>query len=99
MVLVIDPAGEEVQMLAQATQWRGKHVLEVGCGDGRLTLRLARLGPARIEALDPDPKLISAARQRLPKRYAGRVAYQSGDALQVGHPANAFDVVLLSWSL
>lgn len=32
MALVMDPAEEESQALKKALNWRGKTVLEVGCG-------------------------------------------------------------------
>ena len=53
MRLQVDPEGNEVRALRRAGPWRGKRVLEIGCGEGRLTLRLAGLG-ARVDAIDPD---------------------------------------------
>ena len=99
MALVIDPAGNEVRALEQVTQWRGKRVLELGCGSGRLTLRLARLGAASIDAWDRDTTLIDAARKILPKSYAHRIAYHAGEAERVEHQANTFDLVVFSWAL
>ena len=99
MALVIDPARNEVRALEQVAQWRGKRVLELGCGSGRLTLRLAQLGAAQIDALDPDTKLIDTARKNLPKRYAHRIAYRAGEAERVGHLATSFDLVVFSWAL
>ena len=99
MVLTIDPAKVEVRALERAIDWRGKRVLELGCGDGRLTLRLAALGPVRVEALEPDAKLIRAARKALPGRYAGRVRYHVGSADHTKFPDGTFDIVLFSWVL
>jgi len=99
MALVIDPAGNEVRALARVMHWRGKHVLELGCGGGRLTLRLAKLGAARIEARDPDQKLIETALMSLPHRYAHRIAYHAGRAEHLEYPANTFDLVVFSWAL
>jgi SAM-dependent methyltransferase len=39
------------------------HVLEIGCGDGALTAHLAGSG-ARISAVDPQVRLVAAARRR-----------------------------------
>ncbi len=99
MPLVMDPAGKEVRALQRATDWHRKHVLEIGCGDGRLTLRLAGLGPRRIEALDPDPKRIRLARKNRPARYGGRIAYHVGHAERLKYPARLFDIVVFSWVL
>jgi ubiquinone/menaquinone biosynthesis C-methylase UbiE len=105
MTVTIDPAGLEVRALVRATNWRGKQVLEIGCGDGRLTLRLAALGAARIRAFDPDAKLIRAARSRtasatnLPKRYAERIEYRVGHAERLALPSSEFDLAVFSWVL
>jgi len=94
----IDPQQNEVRALRRATDWRFKRVLEIGCGDGRLTLRLARLG-ARVLAIDPDKKLIREARESLPKHLAGRVRYRVGKAEELRLADQSFDVVVFSWSL
>ena len=99
MTLVMDPTGDETYALKGITNWRGKRILEVGCGDGRLTLRLAGFNPEKIIALDPDPKLIRTARKNLPKKYKERIEYRAGNAEHVKHKANQFDVIIFSWVL
>jgi ubiquinone/menaquinone biosynthesis C-methylase UbiE len=94
----LDPNRTEVEALKHAAEWRLKRVLDVGCGDGRLTLRLAGLG-ALLHGIDPDRKLIREARQRLPRRFAGRVRYSVGDAQDLRLPDGTFDAVVFSWSL
>lgn len=99
MPLVIDPAKVEIKALKQAAAWRGKRVLELGCGDGRLTLRLASLGPSRIHALDPDPHDIRLARRNLPSKLTGLIHYAVGQAEHLRQPDGAFDIVVFSWAL
>ncbi len=99
MPLVIDPSGYELKMLERSIASRGKRLLEVGCGDGRLTLRLASLGPSRIEALDPDPAKVRLARRALPPARRNLVHYAVGQAEHLKFPASTFDAVVLSWSL
>ncbi len=99
MALVMDPAGEEIRALKKLANWRGKRVLEVGCGDGRLTLRLAGLGVEKIIAFDPDSKLIRSARRNLPNQYKDRIVYRVGNAEHVKQKANQFDFVIFSWVL
>ena len=99
MALVIDPAGDEVRALKGITSWRGKRVLEVGCGDGRLTLRLAGFSPEKIIAFDPDSNLIRAARKNLPEKYKEKIEYCVGNAEHVKQKPNQFDVVVFSWVL
>lgn len=98
MAMHIDPEQNEVRLLRDVTSWRGKHVLEIGCGDGRLSRRIARLG-ATVSAIDPDPKLIRTARKSLPRRFADRIRYRVGKAEQLEYPDESFDVVLFGWSL
>jgi ubiquinone/menaquinone biosynthesis C-methylase UbiE len=43
---------------------RGSHVLEVGCGTGKLTAALVERG-LRVEAVDPGPELVEIARRRV----------------------------------
>ena len=98
MPLAIDPQQNEVRALAGVADWRGQRVLEVGCGAGRLTLRLARLG-ATVEAIDPDAASIRAARRGLPRRLAKTVRYHVGSAEKLAYPDQSFDLVVFAWSL
>lgn len=41
----------------------GESILDLGCGDGQLTLRLAATG-ARVKGLDLSPEMVAAARAR-----------------------------------
>jgi 2-polyprenyl-3-methyl-5-hydroxy-6-metoxy-1,4-benzoquinol methylase len=95
----MDPVGEEIRALKKTTSWRGKRILEVGCGNGRLTVRLAKLGVEKIVAFDPDPKAIRAARRELPEKYKDRIEYRVGNAEHVKQRAAQFDIVVFSWVL
>jgi ubiquinone/menaquinone biosynthesis C-methylase UbiE len=98
MTLRVDPEQNEVRALKSVTGWRGTRVLEIGCGDGRLTLRLARLG-AIVHASDPKTEVIAKARKNLPKRFAGRVRYKVGQAERLEYRDESFDAVVFAWSL
>ena len=99
MALVMDPAGTEIQALKKITNWRGKRVLEVGCGDGRLTLRLANFNPTKIIALDPDPKSVRTARKNLPEKYKSRIEYRVGNVEHIKYKSDQFDIIVFSWVL
>jgi ubiquinone/menaquinone biosynthesis C-methylase UbiE len=98
MTLRMDPEQNEVRALRGVGDWRGQRVLEIGCGDGRLTLRLARLG-ATVEAIDPDPASLRLARRQLPARFAKAVRYRLGEAERLRYPDESFDRVVFAWSL
>jgi predicted RNA methylase len=95
-----DPEQNETEALLSAVpDWAGMRVLEIGCGNGRLTFRYASL-PASVEAIDPDTDDIAAARRSLPSELAGRVRFHAVNLEdfepEAGEP---FDIALLSWSL
>jgi ubiquinone/menaquinone biosynthesis C-methylase UbiE len=98
MTLRVDPDRNEVRALKEALNWRGRDVLEIGCGDGRLTRRLAALG-ARVRAIDPDAALVRAARCATTAKDRPRVRFRVGRAGRLEYPAATFDAVVLSWSL
>ncbi|HKP69116.1 MAG TPA: class I SAM-dependent methyltransferase [Pyrinomonadaceae bacterium] len=98
MPLIVDPEQNEVKALADVMLWRRKSVLEIGCGSGRLSRRIAALG-AIVHAIDPDPKLVRKARSGLPKRFANRINFRAGKAEKLHHRNEKFDVVIFAWSL
>ena len=97
MALHVDPDKNEIRALERVMDWRRKRVVEIGCGGGRLTLRLAGLG-ASVHAIDPDPKAVREARRTLPARYAKRVRYQVGGAESLKLRDESFDVAVFAWS-
>ena len=97
MPLRVDPEENELRALRRATSWRRKKVLEVGCGDGRLTLRLARMG-AHVVAIEPDKSLLAKARRQLPTRLADKIRYRVGRAEKLTFTSQCFDIVIFSWS-
>ncbi len=94
----IDPEGTETAALARVAPVDGLRLLEVGCGDGRLTFRYAD-GAASVLAVDPDAERIRNARAALPTRLASKVEFAVTGAAEVDAPKNSFDLVLFSWSL
>jgi 2-polyprenyl-6-hydroxyphenyl methylase/3-demethylubiquinone-9 3-methyltransferase len=94
----VDPQRREIEAIKAVTDWRGRRVLDLGCGGGRLTLRLARLG-AKVHAIDPDEESIRKARKELPQSLRGRVRYEVGRAERLRLAEESFDGAIFSWSL
>jgi ubiquinone/menaquinone biosynthesis C-methylase UbiE len=98
MTVRIDPEGTEKKVLLDfAGDLTGKRVLEVGCGNGRLTWHYAHL-PAHTIGLDPNPDRIAQARQGLPAHLHDRVEFHVS-SLQEYQPPHSFDLIIFSWSL
>jgi 2-polyprenyl-3-methyl-5-hydroxy-6-metoxy-1,4-benzoquinol methylase len=99
MALRIDPAKVEIRMLKQAVDWEDKHVLEVGCGEGRLTQRILGLGVRRVMAIDTNAERISKAKQNLPAPLKRMVTFRALQAEDIKYPSSTYDIVLFSWVL
>jgi ubiquinone/menaquinone biosynthesis C-methylase UbiE len=98
MTLVIDPEGVEPGALTQLIDPTGLRVLEIGCGDGRLTWHYAG-SAATVVGIDPSEESIAKARAAVPAKLAGRVRFEVKDVLELDEPASAFDLAFFSWSL
>ena len=98
MTPVLDPEGAHLAALHRLADFRGQRVLELGCGDGRLTVPVAREA-ASVFAFDPDAPAVERARQSLPEELADRVAYLVASGKEVEVEPRSFDLVLFSWSL
>jgi len=98
MVVLRDPEQAETQAIHELIDFAGTDVLEVGCGDGRLTWRYAA-GTRSVLALDPDAAAVEQARADLPEQWRHTVTFQAADITSVNVPPGAFDVVVLAWSL
>lgn len=104
MTILLDPEENETKaLLACAGDLAGKRVLEIGCGDGRLTWRFAPMA-AQVIAIDADAGKISRARQNLPPELRERVTFYACGLEQfvARFPPGSdkpFDLALLSWSL
>ncbi len=98
MSIRIDPEEREFEaLLALAGDLTGQRVLEVGCGNGRITTHLAPHA-AHITAIDPNGDRIAVAKANLPPELAHKISYHPL-ALEDLPPGKKFDMVLLSWSL
>jgi ubiquinone/menaquinone biosynthesis C-methylase UbiE len=93
-----DLEGAEPAVIADVADLRGKRVLDVGCGSGRLT-EFAAGQAAEVYAFDPDEEGVEEARQRLPPALRERVTFAVCGAEELGVPRRRFDIALCGWSL
>jgi predicted RNA methylase len=95
---VLDPEGEHIAALRRLGDFRDQRVLELGCGDGRLTLGIATEA-ASVLAFDPDAEAVERARSFLPAALDDRVAYRVASGKEIEIEPHSFDLVVFSWSL
>ena len=94
MAIDEDPEGHEITALgAMVPSFASRRVLEIGCGNGRLTKRYAR-DAGSIVAIDPDANAIAELTEAMP----GVDARAIGVA-DLTLPPHSVDIILLAWSL
>lgn len=98
MARLLDPEGAHLAALRRLADFGTRRVLEMGCGEGRLTVGIAADG-ARVLAFDSDADSVAEARRSLPDELAERVSYRVASAQELEVEPAAFDLVLFSWSL
>lgn len=81
-------AGEVLEWLAPRP---GQRILDLGCGDGLLTRRIAAAG-ASVVGLDASPEMLAAAR-------ANGIAAEPGNAEALPFPDHTFDAVFSNAAL
>jgi len=74
---------------------RGLTALDLGCGDGALTLEIARFAET-VVGVDRRAAAIQGARSRAAKRSAGNVTFEELDFLTAEVPGAPFDLVVAS---
>ena len=89
-------------MVAAAALQPGDHALDVCCGTGDVTFRLARTGADTV-GFDFSQPMLDVAKGRaaqvpLPAG-SGTVEFQQGDALNLPFADRSFDVVTISYGL
>ncbi|MCU0771075.1 MAG: methyltransferase domain-containing protein [Verrucomicrobia bacterium] len=86
--------------LMEGVCWQGDEcVLDVGCGDGRLTAELARRVPlGRVLGIDSSPEMIAHARVAHGAGELGNLAFLHMDAASIQLPRE-YDVVLSNAAL
>lgn len=80
----------------------GARVLEVGCGPGHLSIRLARQHGLDVTGLDLDPAMIERARANADRSEDGDERWPSfliGDVAALPLPDESFDLVVSTMSM
>jgi len=100
MTIRSDPENNEIRALLNLVDFSGKHVLEIGCGDGRLTWRYT--GAAEhITGIEPFEEAIERAIANQPDTLRDRVEFHNiaFEDFAASRESEMFDIAILSWSL
>jgi ubiquinone/menaquinone biosynthesis C-methylase UbiE len=90
----------ESAVLERVGPLAGARVLELGCGDGELTLRLAESGAAHVTAIDVSPAMVALAEGRMKLYRPGApVDFAAVPAEDTALLESSFDVAVGKWIL
>jgi 2-polyprenyl-3-methyl-5-hydroxy-6-metoxy-1,4-benzoquinol methylase len=93
-----DPENSELDALQDFVgRFAGKRVLEIGCGNGRLTYQYAAEA-ALVHGIDPSEQKIAEARQKIPETLQNRLEFWDVGIENFFSPQK-YDIALLAWSL
>jgi len=83
-----------IPTFAQFERWRGKRVLEIGCGIGTDTINFARAG-TEVTAVDLSDKSLEIARHRAKVYGLTNIRFLRGDAEQLSSflPVEPYDLI------
>src|SRR2546430_10953572 len=93
-----DEDGIEAVAIAALVPLEGKRVLEVGCGEGRLTALVAARASS-VYAFDPSAENVAVARAALTSEQRRRVHFSVHDAEALDVARQPFDIALCRWSV
>jgi len=88
-----DRERRELAMVLKYARFRGNDVLEVGCGDGRVSGDIARHAKSLV-AIDPDAERLEKARRAHPG-----LDFRIGSGESLEFPDGSFDTVAFTFSL
>lgn len=91
-------SGREIEAFGGARRFRGKTVIDIGTGVGRLAFDAARVAK-HVVGVDPHDDAISEARERARRERVTNIEFRVGDARTLDTGKERFDLAILSWSL
>ena len=98
MSLQKDPDHNEIKHLHKFVDLKDKHVLEIGCGEGRLTWQYAK-DARSIVAVDCDHDALRVAKVDRPSGLEDRIYLACANSEYLSFSKEKFDIAILAWSL
>lgn len=97
MTVFKDIENNEKKYLHQFADFANSHVLEIGCGEGRLTWQFAHPSSLTV-GLDPDHDALRVASVDAPHELKKKVHFAGAQAEHLPFSKNTFDLAVLAWS-
>lgn len=98
MTIQSDPDGKENKVLHKFVEFTDRRVLEIGCGEGRLTWKYASASAWSV-GVDADKDGLRVASIDRPSNLANKVYFASAEAERLPFLKETFDIAVLAWSL
>lgn len=98
MTLQKDPENKERKTLQRFVDFTNKRVLEIGCGEGRLTWQYAKSSRS-IFAIDLDADALRVATIDRPSDLQNKVHFLRAESEHLPFSKETFDIAILAWSL
>lgn len=86
-----DRMDQLIAMLGGPSFFKGKEILDSGCGPGRYVDIMRRLGPKRIVGMDQGERLVQVVTERF--KSDPLVTIEKGTAEKLTYPDDSFDIV------
>ena len=98
MTLQKDPENKERKTLQRFVDFTNKRVLEIGCGEGRLTWQYAKSTHSTV-GIDLDADALRVASIDRPYDLASKVHFSRAESEHLPFSKETFDMAILAWSL
>ena len=98
MTLQQDAERNEIRYLRKAADLADQRVLEIGCGEGRLTWQYAKW-TSSIVGIDLDHNSLRVAKVDRPYDLEQIVHFACADSHYLPFSKEKFDIAILAWSL
>jgi ubiquinone/menaquinone biosynthesis C-methylase UbiE len=98
MTLQKDPEANERQALYKFVDFSQKRVLEIGCGEGRLTWQYGSRAQT-ITGVDLDRDSLRVGLVDRPLELKDKVSFSCADSQRLPFSKETFDLAILAWSL
>lgn len=98
MAIQKDTEASEKKHLHRFADFAGKRILEIGCGEGRLTREYAPASSLTV-GLDPDPDALRVALIDSPHDLKKKTFFARSQAEYIPFSKETFDIAVLAWSL